>query len=312
MAKEKKVHTRGTPKYTSSSDEELSDDEVDYSDLFKGLDRSKVDKINELIDALNEKDRLLEKQEDILYEEHDKFINVQKTLALEIKKNELLTSESSACNDSISKLKNSNVDLNAKLKEANIASSSIEHVVIYNRCKDFNIDACNEHASTILKLNNDVASLNAQLKTCKDDYEKLKFARDAYTIGRHPSIKNGLGFKKETNNLISQRTSNLNKEKGKAPMVGSFQKNHAYLYDKRITSIAHHDRCYDHDVSHYVMMLHLVLMPCLHLAPHMLMVEISLGAIMLLLMCLGEHPLDQLLFIKHVMLHLYCYVKMIK
>jgi hypothetical protein len=61
MAKEKKVRTRDTPKYTSSSDEE-SDDDVDYSDLFKGLDRSKVDKINELIDALNEKDRLLEKQ----------------------------------------------------------------------------------------------------------------------------------------------------------------------------------------------------------------------------------------------------------
>jgi hypothetical protein len=33
---------------------------------FKGLNRSKVDKINELIDALNEKDRLLEKQEDLL------------------------------------------------------------------------------------------------------------------------------------------------------------------------------------------------------------------------------------------------------
>jgi hypothetical protein len=59
MAKEKKVCTRDPPKYTSSSDEE-SDDVVDYSDLFKGLDRSKVDKINELIDALNEKDRLLE------------------------------------------------------------------------------------------------------------------------------------------------------------------------------------------------------------------------------------------------------------
>jgi hypothetical protein len=85
MAKEKKVRTRDTPKYTSSSDEE-SDDDVDYSDLFKGLDRSKVDKINELIDALNEKDRLLEKQEDILYEEHDKFINVQKSLALKTKK----------------------------------------------------------------------------------------------------------------------------------------------------------------------------------------------------------------------------------
>jgi hypothetical protein len=55
---------RDSPKYSSSSDEE-SDDEVDYSSLFKGLDIAKVEKINELIDALNEKDRLLEKQEDI-------------------------------------------------------------------------------------------------------------------------------------------------------------------------------------------------------------------------------------------------------
>jgi hypothetical protein len=76
MAKEKKVRTRDTPKYTSSSDED-SDDDVDYSDLVKGLDRSKVDKINELIDALNEKDRLFEKQEDILYEGHDKLVNAE-------------------------------------------------------------------------------------------------------------------------------------------------------------------------------------------------------------------------------------------
>jgi hypothetical protein len=62
----------------------------------------------------------------------------------------------------------------------------------------------------------------------------------------------------------------------------------------------------------YVMMMHLVLMPCLHLALHMLMIGIDLGAIMLLLMRLGRHQLDQLLFIKHVMLHLYCYAKMIK
>jgi hypothetical protein len=55
MAKEKKVRIRDTPNYTSCSDEESSDDEVDYTDLFKGLDRNKVDKINELIDALNEK-----------------------------------------------------------------------------------------------------------------------------------------------------------------------------------------------------------------------------------------------------------------
>ena len=78
MAKEKMVSVRETPKYTTSSDEDSSDDEVDYSSLFKGLDRAKIEKINELIDALNEKNRLLEKQEDLLYEEHDKFISVQK------------------------------------------------------------------------------------------------------------------------------------------------------------------------------------------------------------------------------------------
>jgi hypothetical protein len=203
MAKEKKVCIRDTPKYTSSSDEESSDDEVDYTDLFKRLDRTKVDKINELIDALNEKDRLLEKQEDILYEEHDKFISIQKSLALEVKKNEILSSELSTCHESISSLKNLNDDLNAKLEKVN--SSCVEHVVICNRCKDFDVDACNEHVSTIAKLNNDVASLNAQLKTCKESYEKLKFARDAYTIGRHPSIKDGLGFRTETKNLRHQR-----------------------------------------------------------------------------------------------------------
>jgi hypothetical protein len=40
----------------------------------------------------------------------------------------------------------------------NIASLFVEHVVICNKCKNFDIDACNKHASTILKLNNDVAS----------------------------------------------------------------------------------------------------------------------------------------------------------
>jgi hypothetical protein len=139
MAKEKKVSSRDTPKYTTSSDDDSSDDEVDYTDLFKGLDRTKIDKINELIDALTKKDRLLEKQEDILYEEHDKFISVQKSLALEIKRNEMLSSELSYCHESISSLKTLNDDLNAKLEVANKSSSCVEHVVICNRCKDFNI-----------------------------------------------------------------------------------------------------------------------------------------------------------------------------
>jgi hypothetical protein len=171
MAKEKKVRVRDTPKYTSSSDEESSDDEVHYSSLFKGLDRAIVEKINKLIDALNEKDRLLEKQEDILYEEHDKFVSVQKSLALETKRNEMLSSELSACHESISSLKSLNDELNAKLEEANETRSCVERVIICNRCKDFDVDAYDKHLNSIAKLSDEMASLNAQLKTCKSDFD---------------------------------------------------------------------------------------------------------------------------------------------
>jgi hypothetical protein len=107
---------------------------------------------------------LLEKQEDILYEEHDKLVNVEKSLTLEVKKNEILSPKLSSCHDSISSFKSLNVDLNARIEKLNIASSSVKHVSICNRCKDFDVDACNNHACTIFKLTDEVANLNAQLK----------------------------------------------------------------------------------------------------------------------------------------------------
>jgi hypothetical protein len=167
MAKEKKVGGRDSPKYSTSSDVDSSDDEVDYTSLFKGLDRAKVEKINELIDALNEKNRLLEKQEDILYEEHDKFVSVQKSLALEIKRNEMLSSELSACHETVSSLKSVNDDLNAKLEEANKYRSCVEHVSICNRCKDFDVDAFDEHLMSITKLNDEVQVLMLNLRLAK-------------------------------------------------------------------------------------------------------------------------------------------------
>jgi hypothetical protein len=188
---------------------------------------------------------LLEKQEDILYEEHDKFVSVQKSLALETKRNEMLSSELYACHESISSLKILNDDLNAKLEVANKSSSCVEHVVICNRCKDFDIDACDEHLASIAKLNDEVASLNAQLKTCKINFDQLKFARDAYTVGRHPLIKDGLGFQREAKNLTSHKAPVLNKEKGKAPMASSSQKCHAYIYDRKYSRNVH--RSYDYN-----------------------------------------------------------------
>jgi hypothetical protein len=155
----------------------------------------------------------------------------------------MISSELSACHESVSSLKELNDELNAKLEKAKATSSCAEHVVICNRCKDVNFD---EHAITVAKLNNEVVSLNAQLKICKDDFEKLKFARDAYTIGRHLSIKDVLGFRKETKNLTSQRTSDL-KGKGKAPKASSShdQKKHAYLY-AHVKKVSHYNRSYDH------------------------------------------------------------------
>jgi hypothetical protein len=159
-----------------------------------------------------------------------------------------------------------------------------------------------DHASIISKLNVEVANLNAQLKICKNDCEKIKFVRDAYTIGRHPSIKDGLGFQKGTKNLTNQRASNPIKEKGKAPLASS---SHSF-YDKRtmlicmlmlrmplmflmllimmVVMIVLFYLC--------VMMLFLILMPCLHLlALHMFMVGVYLGTmfIILFLMCLEMH-----------------------
>jgi hypothetical protein len=99
------------------------------------------------------KDRLLERQEDILYEEHNKFVSVQKSLALKIKRNEMLSSELSACHESVSSLRSLNDKLNAKLEKVNKSSSCVEHVVICNRCKDFDVDACDEHLISITKLN---------------------------------------------------------------------------------------------------------------------------------------------------------------
>jgi hypothetical protein len=62
----------------------------------------------------------------------------------------------------------------------------------------------------------------------------------------------------------------------------------------------------------YIMMPQLILMLCSHLVPLLLMVEIGLSIIVLFLMCLGKYALVQLLFTRHVMLHLFCRIKMLK
>jgi DnaJ-class molecular chaperone len=109
----------------------------------------------------------------LLYEEHDKVVEVEKSLALEVKKNERLVCYLSSCHSTISSLKVTNGDLNAKIDKLNDSSSSLEHVSICTKCKDHDFDACINHVSTIAKLNDEIVQLNVQLKTCKNEVKKL-------------------------------------------------------------------------------------------------------------------------------------------
>ena len=103
---------------------------------------------------------------------HDKVVEVEKSLALEVKKNEMLSCELSSCHYSMPIIKSANDYLNAIIENCNVASSCFEHVSICNRYKYFDINACNDHVSMIYKLSDGIAKLHAQLKTCKDECEK--------------------------------------------------------------------------------------------------------------------------------------------
>jgi hypothetical protein len=59
-SKKKKVHSRATPKYTTSSDDgSSSDSEDNLMSLFANLSMDQKKKLNEFIEAINEKDELL-------------------------------------------------------------------------------------------------------------------------------------------------------------------------------------------------------------------------------------------------------------
>jgi hypothetical protein len=105
--KKKKVQSRTTPKYTTSSDEgSSSDSEDDLLSLFANLNIEQKKKINELIETINERDDLLESQEDFLIKENKKHVKVKNAYAQEVERCENLTKELSICHDSIIGLRN--------------------------------------------------------------------------------------------------------------------------------------------------------------------------------------------------------------
>jgi hypothetical protein len=124
-SKNKNVHSRDTPKYTTSDDEgSSSENNDDLTSLFANLTMEQKKKINELIKPINEKDEILECQEDLLVKENKKFVKLKDVYALEVEKCKNLTQEINTCNDSISCLKTENVSLIAKIDELNTCKIS--------------------------------------------------------------------------------------------------------------------------------------------------------------------------------------------
>jgi hypothetical protein len=156
---------RGQKRRHVNEESESSDDEEDLWLHFKGLGFSQIEKNIELVKSINKKDELLENQEDLLVKEHEKYFKLEKALAYETEKCIILTDDLKVCNDSISYFKFENVDLNAKIKEINIAHAStsfVEHVVICTRCKDVDIDALIENFALIQIQNEHIAKLDAK------------------------------------------------------------------------------------------------------------------------------------------------------
>jgi hypothetical protein len=159
MAKDdkKKVKSRASTKYATSSDEDnSSDDEDNLLTLFANLNMQQKEKLNELIGAIHEKYELLDSQEDFLIKENKKNVKVKNAYAQEVEKCENLTSELSTCHDIISNLRNENAKLIAKVEKLDVCDDSI-------------VSLRNDNASLITKID----KLNASLSSLKTENEKL-------------------------------------------------------------------------------------------------------------------------------------------
>jgi hypothetical protein len=85
--KRKKVKSRASTKYTTSSDEgSSSEDEDNLFTLFANLNMQQKEKLNELIGSIHEKYELLDSQEEFLIKENKKHVKVKNAYAQEVEK----------------------------------------------------------------------------------------------------------------------------------------------------------------------------------------------------------------------------------
>jgi uncharacterized phage infection (PIP) family protein YhgE len=242
---------------------------------------TKRKKINELIEAINEKDELLDSQEDFLIKENEKIVKLKYAYDQEVEKCENLSNELSMYRDSISSLRNENASLVSKIEKLNIcndsisclrdenarlkskieelntckpSTSTVEHVSICTRCRDINVEAIDDHLDMIKQQNDHIAKLTTKINEHELENEKFKFARSMLYNGRCPGIKDDIGFQQGSNVKLNAPKRLSNFVKGKAPMV---QDNEGYILyhanypEHKIRKI--HARK-PHNVSHHAFM----------------------------------------------------------
>jgi hypothetical protein len=194
----------------------------------------------------------------------DKLNASLSSLKIENEKLIVKAKDLNVCNDAITNLRDENAILHARIVELNDckpSTSMVDHVSIWTRCRDINVDAIHDHLAMIKQQNDHIAKLDAKIAEHELENEKFKFARSMLYSGRRPGIKDGIGFQQGDNvklNAPPKRLSNF--VKGKAPMP---QDNEGYIlypagypedkirriHAKKTHSVSHHAFIYKNEAS---------------------------------------------------------------
>jgi hypothetical protein len=173
--KRKKVKSRASTKYKTSSDEaSSSEDEDNLLILFANLNMQQKEKLNEFISAIHEKDELLDSQEEFLIKENKKHVKVKNAYAQEMEKCEKLTSEHSICHDTVSNLGFENAKLIAKVEKLNVCDDSIANLKNDNASLIAKIDKLNESISSLRLEIDNLISKARDLNVCNDSISCLR------------------------------------------------------------------------------------------------------------------------------------------
>jgi hypothetical protein len=166
------------------------------------------------------------------------------------------------CNDSISCLRDENAILHVTIEELNIckpSTSTVEHVSICTRCKDVDVKGIDDIAM-IRQQNDHIAKLDAKIAEHELENENFKFARSMLYNGRHPHIKDGIGFQQGSNVKLNAPKRLSNFVKGKAPMVQDSEGCILYpanypehkirkIYARKPHNVSHHAFMYKNEAS---------------------------------------------------------------